>query len=109
MDDRGQASLELVAGLPLLVLAGLVCLQLLATGYTATLADGAVEAGAIALASDRSVRPAVHDAMPGWAAERVEVEREGGRVSVRLQPPSPLAVLERALEVSSSAWVRRPE
>lgn len=107
-EQRGQASLELIAGLPVLVLAGLVCLQLLATGYALTLADGAAEAGAIALATGEPAGSAVKEALPGWAGERVDVEQDGGRVTVRLRPPAPIAALSRALEVSSSAWVRRP-
>jgi hypothetical protein len=106
--ERGQASLELVAGIPALVLAGLVALQLLATGYSLTLADGAAEAGAIALATRRPAAPAVREAVPGWARGRMDVDVRGGRLTVRLRPPSPLAGLARRLEVSSSAWVRRP-
>ena len=48
MADRGQASVELLAGLPALLLAGLIGFQLLAAGYALTLADGAAEAGALA-------------------------------------------------------------
>ena len=47
----GQATVELVAALPALLLAGYVAFQLLAAGYALTLADGAAEAGALALAS----------------------------------------------------------
>ena len=101
--------MELLAALPAIVLAALVSLQLLATGYSATLADGAAEAGAIALASDLPVEDAVEAALPGWARDRLAVDVEGGRLTVRLRPPSPLPALGRALEVSSSAWVRRPE
>ena len=108
MDERGQASVELLAALPGMLLAAVLCLQLLATGYSLTLADGAAEAGAIALASDLPAQPAVEAALPGWASERVEVDVEGGRLTVRLRPPSPLAAVGRALEVSSTAWVRRP-
>jgi hypothetical protein len=107
MDERGQASIELVAGIALLLTVGLLCLQLLAAGYATTLADGSVEAGAAALAAGEPVEPAVRAALPGWAGDRVEVERHGGRLTVRLRPPSPLRAVERALEVSSSAWVRR--
>ena len=107
--ERGQASVELLAGLPALLLAGLIALQLLATGYTLTLADGAAEAGAMALGAGRPAAPAVHAALPGWARDRVDVEVEGGELSVRLRPPSPLGALSQRLEVSSSAWVRRPE
>ena len=107
-DEQGQASLELLAGLPVLLLAGLVALQLLAAGYSLTLADGAVEAGAMALATGKPAAPAVRDALPGWARNRVHVDVDGGRLTVRLEPPSPLATLARRLEVSSSAWVRTP-
>jgi hypothetical protein len=108
MTERGQASIELLAALPFVLLAGVLCLQLLVAGYTLTLADGAAEAGAVALASDLPAGAAVEAALPGWAADRVEVDRVGGRVTVRVRPPSPLDAIGRALEVSSSAWVRRP-
>jgi hypothetical protein len=108
VDERGQASVEMLAAVPAIVLAALVSLQLLATGYSLTLADGAAEAGAIALASDLPAEPAIEAALPGWTDDRVEVEVEGGRLTVRLRPPSPLATVGRALEVSSTAWVRRP-
>jgi hypothetical protein len=107
--EEGQASVELLAGIPALVLAGLVALQLLATGYSLTLADGAAEAGAMALAAGRPPRPAVRDALPGWARGRSDVDVDGGRLTVRVEPPSPLAALAHELAVSSSTWVRRPE
>jgi hypothetical protein len=106
--EVGQASIELLAGVPALVLAALVTLQLGAAGYAATLADGAAEAGALAVAAGRPPRPAVAEALPGWARERYAVEVERGNVRVELRPPSPLEGLERALAVSSSAWARRP-
>lgn len=105
----GQASVELLAGVPALLLAGLVALQLLAAGYAVTLADGAVEAGAMALAAGRPAGPAVREALPGWARDRIEVGIEGGELTVRLRPPSPIGEIARGLEVSSSAWVKRPE
>jgi hypothetical protein len=106
--DDGQATLELLAGVPALVMAGLVALQLLATGYSLTLADGAAEAGAMALAAGKSPRPAVREALPGWAAGRTDVQVRGGRLTVRLEPPSPLGAIARQLAVTSSTWVRRP-
>lgn len=104
----GQATVELVASLPALLLAALVALQMLAAGFTLTLADGAAEAGALALVSGRDAEPAVRDALPGWAAERASVRVAGGRVTVRVRPPSPLGFLSERLALSSSAWVRRP-
>lgn len=106
--QSGQASVELVAGLPLLVLAGLVALQLLAAGYAVTLADAAAEAGALALAAGQPPREAVRAALPGWARGRVSVTVEGGRVGVTLRPPSPFGSLAERLAVDSSAFARRP-
>jgi hypothetical protein len=99
---------ELVAGIAVLFAIALGCAQLLAAGYATTLADGAAEAGAAAVAAGRPAEPAVRDALPGWAADRVTVDQLGGRLTVRLRPPSPLTAVERALEVTSTAWVRRP-
>jgi hypothetical protein len=107
--EEGQATLELLAGIPALVLAGLVALQLLAAGYSLTLADGAAEAGAMALAAGRPAGPAVRDALPGWARGHSRIDVEGGHLTVRLEPPSPLATIAQRLEVSSSTWVRTPE
>jgi hypothetical protein len=106
MDERGQATVELVAALPALLLTALVALQLLAAGYAMTLADGAAEAGALALASGGSAAEAARAALPGWAEDDVSVAVEGGEVSVRLRPPSPLRVLAERLEVTSSATAR---
>lgn len=104
--SSGQASVELVAGLPLLLLAAFVALQLLAAGHALTLADGAAEAGAIALVSGGSAKQAARAALPGWARGRAEVEVAGGRVTVRVRPPSPLPAVAERLEVASSAAVR---
>ncbi|HEY1285755.1 MAG TPA: hypothetical protein VGF04_06670 [Solirubrobacterales bacterium] len=104
--EGGQATVELVAALPALLLAGLLALQLLATGYALTLADGAAEAGALALASGRPAITAVRDALPGWAEDEVDVSVSGGRVTVRLLPPSPLPALAERLAVTSSAVAR---
>lgn len=106
MDERGQASVELLAGLPALIGAGLISLQLLAVGYATTLADGAVEAGAMAVAAGREPAPAVRAALPGWARDRVAIAHDSGRVSVTLEPPSPLRFLAERLEVTATGWVR---
>jgi hypothetical protein len=106
--ERGQASIELVAAMPALLLAGLLALQLLAAGYSLTLADGAAEAGALALASGDSAADAARGALPGWAKDDVDIAVAGGRVTVRLRPPSPLSGVAERLAVTSSA-VARPE
>jgi hypothetical protein len=83
-----------------------VALQLLATGYALTLADGAAEAGALALASGRPAVEAARGAVPGWAQDDVAVTVRGGRVTVRVRPPSPIPALADRLAVSSSARAR---
>jgi hypothetical protein len=106
MGERGQASVELVAAVPALLLAALLALQLLAAGYALTLADGAAEAGALALAAGRPAKSAVRRSLPGWAEDRVDISVRGGRVTVRLQPPSPFHAIADRLAVSSSAAAR---
>jgi hypothetical protein len=107
--ERGQASLEVLAFVPLLVVVAVAGFQLLATGQAVTLADGAAEAGAMALATGEDPLVAARSALPGWAEKRAAVEVEEGRVTVTLRPPAPSGALARALEVDSSAWARRPE
>lgn len=104
--EAGQSTVELVAALPALLLAGLIALQLLAAGHALTLADGAAEAGALALASGEPARDAVRRALPGWAEDDVGLSVSGGRVTVRLRPPSPLPAIADRLMVSSSAFAR---
>lgn len=98
--------MELVAALPALLLAGLLALQLCAVGYALTLADGAAEAGALALVRGEPARGAARAALPGWADDEVAIAVRGGRVSVRLRPPSPFPALAARLEVTSSAAAR---
>ena len=104
--ETGQSTVELVAGLPALLLAGLIGLQLLVAGYSLTLADGAAEAGALALAAGEPAKEAIQAALPGWAEDDVRLSVSGGRVTVRLRPPSPLPAIADRLTVSSTAFAR---
>ncbi len=106
--ERGQAQIELVAAVPAMLLLALIVLQLFTMGYSQSLADGAAEAGAIALSQGADAEGAVAAALPGWAARRIEVEAAGGRVEVSLRTPALIPPLARRLEVSSSAY-SRPE
>jgi hypothetical protein len=104
--EAGQATVELVAAIPILLLAGSIALQLLLAGYALTLADGAAEAGSLALAAGRSAERAAEDSLPAWAEDDAEVSVRGGEVTVRLRPPSLLPPLGKALTVSSSSYAR---
>ena len=107
--ERGQAVVEAIAAIPLLLLAGAIALQLLVAGYALTLADGAAEAGALALAAGKPAKVAADRALPGWAKDEVDVAVRGGEVTVRLQPPSPLPAVAESLTIASSAFARPPE
>ncbi len=104
--QSGQATVELLAAIPALLLAGLVALQLLIAGYALTLADGAAEAGALALAAGRPAKSSAQEALPSWAEDDVEVSVRGGEVVVRLRPPSPIEALADRLAVTSTAFAR---
>jgi uncharacterized protein (UPF0333 family) len=104
MNDRGQASVEVAAAVPALLLLALVVFQLLAVGYSAVLAGDAAEAGALALAGGADARAAARSAVPGWSRARMTVAVVGGSaVRVALRPPSALAVLGRRFEVQATA------
>ena len=75
-------------------------------GYSLTLADGAAEAGALALASGGSATDAARQGLPGWARDDVDVAVGGSTVTVRLRPPSPFGLLGDSLAVTSSASAR---
>lgn len=106
MAERGQASVELIAAVPVLMLMALVCLQLLVAGYALTLVDGAAEAGALARASGGSAEDAARAALPGWARNKVEVAAQDGEVAVTVHPPTVVPGLDGLLAVSSEAHVR---
>ena len=85
-DARGQATVEVVAMLPLMLGIGLLVLQLLAAGAARELAGHAAEAGAVALLQGRDPRAAARAAVPGWSASEMRIAVRDGSVRVRLRP-----------------------
>lgn len=106
--DRGQASVELLGALPVLLVLGLFLFQALAVGYASVLAGSAAEAGALSHAGGGSAEEAARDALPGWSRAGMDVVVESGRVEVSLRPPSPIRAVADRLEVHSVAAVRAP-
>ena len=106
--ERGQASVELVALLPLLLIVALGGAQVLTVGYSSVLAGNAAEAAALALAGGVDPEEAAHDALPGWSQERLDVAVKGGEVRVRLRPPALIPRLAGELEVTATAAVEAP-
>ena len=105
--ERGQAAVELLGAVPVVVFLGLAVAQLLAAGYAAVLAGNAAEAGALALAGGADAEASVRNALPGWGRAGASVRVDGGRVTVRLRPPALLDAVARELEVESSSSVAR--
>jgi hypothetical protein len=101
--QRGQASVELVALAPLLVVVVLAAAQLLAAGAARVLADHAAEAAGIALLQGGDPVAAARSAVPGWSRARLAVEVRGRHVRVRLRPPAPVAALGGLLEARRDA------
>lgn len=106
--QSGQATVETIALLPLLLLVALVAAQVLAVGYSSVLAGNAAEAAALAVAGGGDARAAAHQALPGWSRAHARVSVRGGEVRVNLRPPVLLRPLADELEVAAGAAVEAP-
>lgn len=85
--QSGQASIELVAMVPVVLLVGAVLWQLAVAGHTAWLTANAARAAARADVVGRGAAEAARSALPRSLEDELEVERlsRGGvRVSVRV-------------------------
>ncbi len=101
--ERGQASVELVALLPLVAAVVLTALQVLAAGAARELAGHAAGAGAIALLERADPREAARASVPGWSRRGLTVAVRGSRVTVRLRPPVLVPGLATLLESTVQA------
>ena len=101
--DAGQATVEAVAVLPLLVLVALAIGQVLAARSASSLAGGAAEAAAVAILQNRDPRTAGRDAVPGWPEHRVRIRVDGRRITVRLHPRTILPGLAGRLTATATA------
>lgn len=101
--QRGQATVELVALLPLLLSAGLAGASILAAQSAAEHAGQAAQAGAMALLQDADVRAAARAALPARARTRAAIAVRDRRVTVRVRPRVPLPFLAGALAATETA------
>lgn len=101
-EESGQASIEAVALMPLLLSVVVAVGQLLAAGAARELAGHSATAGAAALIQGRDAGRAARLALPGWAAGRLSVEVTGRKVKVRIRPPG-VPGIAGALEARASA------
>ena len=101
--QRGQATVELVAMLPLMVAVAWAAAQVLAAGAAREFAGHAAEAGAIALLQGADPVAAARSAVPGWSRSRLEVEVRGEAVHVSVRPVPLVPPLADRLTATSVA------
>jgi len=103
--DRGQATVEVVALLPVLLAAGLAAAAVLAGHGAREQAGQAAQAGAMALLQGGDPREAARRALPAAVRARAAVDVRGRRVTVRVRPalPVPAAAEAMTAEVSADA------
>ena len=99
----GQASVELVALLPLLAAIALAVGQLLAAGLARELAGTAAQAGAMAVLQGGDPADAARDAIPGWSRDRADVAVSGREIAVTLRPPALVPGLAPLLSARAEA------
>jgi hypothetical protein len=84
--ERAQASAELVAVVPLVLLAALAIAQLVVAGWALVTAGEAARAGARAAETGADARAAARSALP--PALEADVDADGAEVTVRVAAPS---------------------
>ncbi len=101
--EHGQASVEMVALLPLVFLVATTVMGLLAAGTARERAAAAAQAGAMALIQGTDPRAAAREVVPEGDRPRLAVTVRGRRVTVRLVPDVPLGALTQRLAATSTA------
>jgi hypothetical protein len=101
--DRGQASVELVALLPLTLIVGLAILTLLAARAASGQAAAAAQAGAMALIQETDAREAVRKALPPDARPRADIRVDDHAITVTVRPETHVGFLADALAATASA------
>jgi hypothetical protein len=100
--EKGQAGVETLIALPMVLLLALVGAQVVVWALGALLAGGAASAGARALARGEAATPAVRAELPGPLRRFTRVVAEGGVVRVVVRVPSLVPALP-TFEVSARA------
>jgi hypothetical protein len=100
--ESGQAAIETVAMLPLVLLAAAVAWQLVLTGHTLWLSAHAARAAARAELVGRSPERAARSALPRSLERGLSVQRvDGGGVRVKLRLPLLLRAWRSPVEVAA--------
>jgi hypothetical protein len=106
--EHGQASVELVAALPFVLLVGAVAWQLALAGHAAWLSANAARVAARADTVGRDVRSAARSALPRSYERGMEVQRlRGGGVRVSVRLPAVLPRWRTPLRVGATSSLGR--
>jgi len=105
--DRGQATVETVLLLPLVLAVALAVHVVLAAGRAREEADAAAHGAAVALLQDGDPRAAARAAVPAATRGRMSVGLSGRRVTVRVVPAVPLFARSLAATARASAGAAR--
>ena len=95
--DSGQASVELIALLPLVLVIALVVFSVIAAQSAGEEAGAAAEAAALALLQGGDPRDAARAALPANARPRTTIAIQGRHVHVHVRPRLPLPGLSQRL------------
>jgi hypothetical protein len=107
--ESGQASVEAVAVVPLVVLAAMVAWQLVLTGHTLWLCANAARAAARAEIVGESPRRAALSALPRSLERGLTVRRlEGGGVRVGVRLPLLVRAWRAPVEIAAASSLGEP-
>ena len=107
-DERGQASVELVAAVPVVLLVGAIAWQLALAGHAAWLTANATRAAVRAEAVGESPAAAARSALPKSLERGLEVKRaDSGRIRVSTRIPWVLIGSPGPLGVTAEASLGR--
>ena len=100
--QRGQASIETVVLLPVLVALTFAVWQAALAGWALVSAQSAARAAARAALAGSPPRPAALAALPGSLRSGARVEDSGGKVTVRVHSPAVLPGFDAGLSASAA-------
>ena len=101
--ERGQASVEFLAVLPIAVLLALAGWQVALAGQAVWLSGNAARAAARAQAVGRDPAGAARSALPSYLRPGLAVRADGARVAVRVAVPFVLRRWRTPLRIRASA------
>jgi hypothetical protein len=100
--DRGQATVEFLLALPLVLVAAFAAASIVAFEAAREHAGEAAHAGAMALLQDADPKAAAREALPD-ADRGATIDVHGRRVTITLDPPAPLHALLPRLQAYATA------